>query len=117
MAREIPIELWRRSNDPPAIWDFLKRDLSPSNLSGYAFEIVAAWAADSKYGTRAGRIQHDTEHETLDLILPQARVLWRPTLEENASLPRTGARYELFSIKDGLRRLRCGGTIVMRGFL
>lgn len=117
MAREIPIEIWRRSNDPPVIWEFLKKDLSPVNLNGYSFEVLATWPYDSRSQTPAGRINHDTDHETLDLDLVKARVVWRPSLAENLSIPRTGARYELYSTKDGLRRLRCGGTVVMRGFL
>lgn len=117
MAREVPIEIWRRSNDPPVIWEFLDEDLTVANLDGYEFEVYARWPADTRTGIPAGSIKHDTSLDTLDLDRTTGRLYWRPTLAENAAIPRTGARYELFSVVGDLRRMWCGGTIVMRGFL
>lgn len=117
MAREVPIEIWRRSNDPPVTWDFLDDEQNPALLDGYSFEVYARWSADPKTGWPAGVLRHDTSLLPLSLDLDRARLTWRPSLAENALIPRTGARYELFGIVGDYRRMWCGGNIVMRGFL
>lgn len=109
---DAPIEIWRNTNDPSALWRFLEGpppDAPASDLPE-VFELDVYWPAQSaamQY-TSAGL----NPAITLDRDAGDCR--WRYTIEDSFRLPLgSKATYELFGITDGRRYPWATGTITV----
>ena len=127
MSRDVPIELWRGTNDPAVIWGFDSAPGVPANLAGSIFDLIVAWPATTPGGpgslNPAGAITHSSSPDgdgdgVLTVDLATGEVTWPYTIDESERIPRTGRpAYELFRTINGRRRLWCGGAVTVRSFM
>lgn len=128
MIRDVPIEIRRGNNDPAVIWEFLKADGSPADLTGSIFALAVAWPGLPRGGfgdmTPAGQIEHssdpavDASASALIVDAAAGRVTWPYSLAESQQIPRgQGPRYELTRTISGKTRTWAGGPVTIRSFL
>lgn len=106
MVREVPIKIWRRTNDPAVVWRFKGTDGAPAPLSDrYTLTVDVPGRADP--------IVHTSDEAALAVDDAAGTVTWSYTLAESEGLPLgTGARYELMGTTAGRTRLWAGGRVV-----